>query len=160
MLGLIRWIGHVRFEKIFRKFVRTVSCIWCTTRAHFIPAFSQWRNRAERIKTWVLGLIRWIGHIRFQKIFEKFVHTVSCIQCTTRADFVPVIFTVAKSCETHQNMSLWSNKVDWTRSFQKNLRKVCSHGFVHLVHNPGPLRSCYFYSSEIVRNTSKHEFWV
>ena len=78
----------------------------------YLP-FSQKRNRANRIKTWLSGLIRWIGHICCEKISRKFIRTVSCIRCTTRIKLVLAVFTLAKWPEMHQNMSFGSNMVDW-----------------------------------------------
>ena len=67
-------------------------------------------------------------------------------------------FPRGETRETHENMSLGSHKVDRACSFRKNLRKVRSHGFVHPVHDSGPIRTGRFHSGQIARNISKHEF--
>ena len=122
---------------------------------------SQWQNHAKCIKTQVLGLIKWIKHVYCNKISRKFVRTVSCIRSTNRTQIVTTVLTVAKSCETHQNTSFGSNKVDKACLLQQNLQKVCSHSFVHPVHEPNTDRNYYrFNSGKIMRNASKHQFWL
>ena len=122
--------------------------------AQFVLTLSHWQNCVKRIKRWLSGLIRWIGHICCKKICRKFIHIVSCIRCTVCSD----VFTLAKSRETHQKMAFRSNKMDLACLLHKNLQKVRSHSFVHPVHNSDQVRTCHFYISEIAQNASKHEF--
>ena len=92
--------------------------------AQFELTLSHWQNRMTRIKRWLSGLIRWIGHICCKQICRKFIHIVSCIWCTICAD----VFTLAKSRETHQKMAFRSNKMNWAHLLQKILQK-----FIHIV---------------------------
>src|SRR6185312_12630061 len=83
-------------------------------------------NTMKRTETLVFGAMGWIGSVRCEKIRRDFVggtfaliepvhpvlHRVSCSYET--------IPNAHKHYETHQNMRLGSNGVDWERSLRKN----------------------------------------
>ena len=83
VLGIKRLLRHTHFDKSSIKFVHPVLCIWGTTGPSSSVTVSLWQNRTKRIKTWVLGLICWVGHVRFEKGSEKFTRPISCIRRTT-----------------------------------------------------------------------------
>ena len=82
-------------------------------------------NTIKCTETLVYGLMGWIGCVHCEKSQRDFVaqtfaiialvhpvlHRVSCSYET--------IPNASKHYETHQNMSLGSNGVDWVRSLQK-----------------------------------------
>jgi len=89
------------------------------------------------------NMVDWVRFLRksLQQIrLHNFVHQVH-----KRTKFMLTISTVAKSCKTHQNMSFWSNKVDWADSLRENLQKVRSHSFVHSVYNRDKVRLYCFH---------------
>ena len=84
-------------------------------------------NTTKHTKTWVSGATGWIGSLRCKKIWCNFVaQTFALI-----APVQPVlqlascsnetIQNAPKHYETHQNMSLGSNRVDRVDSLQKKL---------------------------------------
>ena len=103
--------------------VRIVSCIRCNTQTKFIPAGFIMAKSRETHQICVMGHIRNFGHGTCEKIYRKLVRIVSCIRCNTQTKFVPAVLIVAKSRQTHQNMSFGYNKVDWTRSLQKKINR-------------------------------------
>ena len=82
-------------------------------------------NTIQRTKTWVLGPMGRIGCVHWEKYLSDFMaRTFALI-----APIHPVLHRVSCSYETltnapkhytmQQNMSLWSNGVDWMRSWRK-----------------------------------------
>ena len=86
VLGLKMWIGQVRCEKTRRNFGRTKWCILCTTKPDLTTCTSRQRNRAKPPKNLVLGLKKWIGHVRCEKTRRNFGSTKWCILCTPKPD--------------------------------------------------------------------------
>ena len=64
VLGLKKWIGHVRCEKTRRNFGSTKWCIVCTPKPDLTTGTSRQRNRAKPPRNLVLGLKKSIGHVR------------------------------------------------------------------------------------------------
>jgi len=109
VLALIWWIGHVCCEKIIESsFAQFRASGGRPGPSSYLP-FSKWWNRAKRIKTWVLWLMRWIRYF---------------------------------CCE------------------KKNLHRLRSHSFTHSMHDPDLVCACWFHSGKITRDASKHKFWV
>src|SRR6185437_3864585 len=67
VLGLKKWIRHVRCEKTSRIFGSTKWCILCTPKPDLTTGTSRQRNRAKQPKNLVLGLKKWIGHVHCEK---------------------------------------------------------------------------------------------
>src|SRR6185312_8102539 len=67
VLGLNKWIGHVRCEKTRRNFGSTKWCILCTQKPDLTTGTSRQRNRTKPPRNLVLGLKKWIGHVRCEK---------------------------------------------------------------------------------------------
>jgi len=89
-------------------------------------------NTTRRTKTWVYGQMRWIGSVHCEKFRCDFMART----CALIAPVQPVLHLVSfsheilpntpKHYETHTNMSLGSNGVDWVRSMWKSLMRL--HG--------------------------------
>jgi hypothetical protein len=125
------WTGCVRCEKFRRDFLartfvlialvqlklRLFSC--CNEYSQMHP------NTTKPIQTWVKGPMVWTGCIVYENFWRDFMartfkliapvqpklHRVLCSNET--------IPNAPKHCETHKNMSLGSNGVDWVRSLRK-----------------------------------------
>ena len=67
VLGLIKWIGRVYCEKTRRNLGSTKWCILCTPKPNLTTGTSRQRNRAKPPRNLVLGLNKWIGHVRCEK---------------------------------------------------------------------------------------------
>jgi len=67
VLGLKKWIGHVRCEKTRRNFGSTKWCIVCTPKPDITTCTSRQRNREKPSRNIVLGLMKWIGHVHCEK---------------------------------------------------------------------------------------------
>ena len=86
VLGLKKWIGHVRCEKTRCNFGSIKWCIVCTPKPDLTTYTSRQRNRANPPRNLVLGLNKWIWHVRFEKTRCNFGSTKSCILCTPKPD--------------------------------------------------------------------------
>src|SRR6185503_13766557 len=86
VLGLKKWIGHVRCEKTRRNFGSTKWCIVCTPKPDLTTDISRQRNRAKPPRNLVLGLMKWIGQVRCEKTRSNFGSTKWCILCTPKPD--------------------------------------------------------------------------
>src|SRR6185437_8348967 len=64
VLGLKKWIGQVRCEKTRCNFGSTKWCILCTPKPDLTTCTSRQRDRAKPPRNLVLGLKKWIGHVR------------------------------------------------------------------------------------------------
>ena len=84
--GLMKWIGHVRYEKTRRNFRSTKWCIVCTPKPDLTKGTSRQRNRAKPPRNLVLGLKKRIGHVRCEKTRRNFGSTKWCILCTPKPD--------------------------------------------------------------------------
>ena len=67
VLGLKKWIWQVCCEKTRRNFGSTMWCILCTPKLDTTTCTSWQRNRAKPPRNIVLGLKKWIGHVRCEK---------------------------------------------------------------------------------------------
>src|SRR6185503_677803 len=86
VLGLKKWIGRVRCEKIRRNFGSTKWCIVCTPKPYLTTCTSRQRNRTKPPKNIVLGLTKWIGHVCCEKTRRNFGSSKWCIVCTPKPD--------------------------------------------------------------------------
>src|SRR6185503_17177453 len=89
VLGLKKWIWQVCCEKTRRNFGSTMWCILCTPIPNLTTCTSRQRNRAKPTKNLVLGLKKWIGHVRCEKTRRNFGSIKWCIVCTPK----PVLTT-------------------------------------------------------------------
>ena len=86
VLGLKKWIGHVRCKKTRRNFGSIKWCIVCTPKSDLTTGTSRQQNRAKPPRNLVLGLKKWIGHVRCKKTRRNFGSTKWCILCTPKPD--------------------------------------------------------------------------
>src|SRR6187455_2106603 len=80
--------------------------------------------------------VDWVRSFRFWR--ESVVHFVSgpnrCIKCYTGM----VFYTVTKLTKTNQNITIWTKKLDWVRSF-----RFWPESVVHFVSGPNRCIKCY-----------------
>src|SRR6185503_8021693 len=86
VLGLKKGIRLVRCEKTSRNFGSIKWCIVCTPKPDLTTCTSRQRNRAKPPRNLVLGLNKWIGHVRCEKTRRNFGSTKWCILCTPKPD--------------------------------------------------------------------------
>ena len=134
----MRGIGCVNCENFWCDFMAQT----CALIAHFNPFCAEFRlltkhcqvhpNTTKHTKTWVYGPMGWIGSIHWEKLRCDFMART----CALIAPVPPVFHRVScsneilpntpKHYETHTNMSLGSNGVDWVLSLWKILMRL--HG--------------------------------
>ena len=129
-------------------------------------------NSMKRNKAWVWGPMGWIGCFHCENIWCDFMaptfgfiapvqpilHRVSCTN--------EMVQNAPKHYETHQNMSLGSDGVDWADLLQKILTQLCGLKFCITCNSsacfePGIVKQrigpkC----PQTLRNKTKHEFRV
>ena len=103
----------------------------------------------------------WIGCIRY----EKFQNDFMAQTCALSAPVQPVLQRVScsnvtlpiasKHYETHTNMSLWFNGVDWVCSLRKILCDFVERTFA-LIASVQPILYQASCSNETIQNASKH----
>ena len=91
-------------------------CILCTPKPDITTCTSRQRNRAKPPRNIVLGLKKWIGHVRCEKNKtqlrkHKVVH---CMHPKTRSH--NGYLQATESRETTQKLSFGPKQVDWERS--------------------------------------------
>ena len=127
------WIGCVRCEKFENDFMaQTCALIAPIQHCQMRP------NTTRHTKTWDYGPMGWIGSVHCEKFWCDFMawncaliapvqpdlHRVSCSNET--------LPNAPKYYETHQNMSLGSNGVDWVRSLRKIPMRL--HGTIFCIN--------------------------
>ena len=119
--------GVRSLRKITTRLCGTNICINCTNLVCFATSFIQLRKRSQMrpnttrcTKTLVQGPMGWIGCFCCDFVARSFaiialvhlvLHRLSCSY-----EMIP---NAPKYCETDQNISLESNRVDWLRSLRK-----------------------------------------
>src|SRR6185437_9726722 len=133
VLGLKKWIGHVHCEKTRRNFGSTKWCIVYTPKLDFTTCTSRQRNRTKPQRNLVLGLKKWIGHVRCEKKTQlrkyKVVHFMHPKTCSHNG-YLPA----TESRETTQKLSFGPKEVDWACSLRKNKTQFPKHKVVHCMH--------------------------
>ena len=74
------------FRKTRRSFGSIKWCIVCTPKPDLTTCTSRQRNRAKPPRNIVLGLNKWIGHVRCEKTRRIFGSIKWCIVCTPKPD--------------------------------------------------------------------------
>ena len=133
VLGLKKWIGHVRCENTRRNFGSTKWCILCTPKPDLTTCTSRQRNRAKPPRNLVLGLKKWIGQVRCDKTRRNFGSTKWCILCTPNPDHTTGTSQQRNQTKPPRNL-VWPNEVDWACSLRKNKTQLRKHKVVHCVH--------------------------
>jgi len=110
VLGLKKWIRLVRCEKTSRNFESTKWCILCTTKPNLTTGTSRQRNRAKPPRNLVLGLKKWIRHVRCEKTRRNFGCTKWCILCTPKPDLTTCTSRQRNRVKPPRNLVLGLNK--------------------------------------------------
>ena len=118
-------------------------------------------NTTRRTNTWVYGPMRWIGSAHCEKFRCDFVART----CALIAPVGPVLHRVLcsneilpntpKHYETHTNMSLGSNGVDWVRSLRKIQNDFMAQTSA-LIAPVQPVLHRVSYSNETLPNAPKY----
>jgi hypothetical protein len=119
-LGLKKWIGHVGCEKTRCNFGSIKWCIVCTPKPNLRTGTSRQPNRAKPPKNLVLGLKKWIGHIRCEKTRRNFGSTKWCIVCTLKPDLTTGTSRQRNHVKPPKKLSIGPKEVDWACSVRKN----------------------------------------
>ena len=110
VLGLKKWIGHVRYEKTRRNFGSTKWCILCTPKSDLTTCTSRQRNRVNPPRNLVLCLNKWIGHVCCEKKRRNFGSTKWCIVCTPKPDLTTGTSRQRNRMKPPRNLVLGLNK--------------------------------------------------
>ena len=123
VLGLKKWIVHVRCEKTRRNFGSIKWCIVCTPKPVLTTDTSRQRNRAKPLRNLVLGLKKWIGQVRCEKTRRNFGKhkVVHFMHPKTRSH--NLYLPATESRETTQELSFGPKEVDWASSLRKNKKQ-------------------------------------
>src|SRR6185437_5542645 len=83
-------------KKTRHNFGSTKWCIVCTLKPDLTTGTSRQRNLVKPHRNLVLGLKKWIGHVRCEKTRRNFESTKWCIVCTPKPD-------ITTSTSRHRN---------------------------------------------------------
>src|SRR6185369_14648 len=116
------------------------------------------RIRTKPRRNLVLGLKKWIGHVRCKKNKtqlrkHKVVH---CMHPKTLSHngYLPT----TESCETTQKLSIGPEEVDWACSLRKNKTQLWKHKVVHCMHPKTRSNNGYLPATESCETTQKLSF--
>jgi hypothetical protein len=129
-------------------------------------------NTRKRTETWVYGPMVWIGCARCLKFWSDFVartfalitpvqpilHRVSCSN-----EMIP---NPPRHYETHRNMSLRLDGVDWVDLLQKILTRLCGTNFCINCNSSACFEPSIIKQlngprcTQTLRKATKHEYWV
>src|SRR6185503_4424136 len=126
VLGLNKWIGHIRCEKTRSNFGSTKWCILCTLIPDLTTGTSRQRNRANPPRNLVLGLKKWIGHVRCEKPRRNFGSTKWCFLCTPKPDLTTCTSRQRKRTKPSRNLVLGLKKWIGQVSCEKTRRNFGS----------------------------------
>src|SRR6185503_17642060 len=129
----MKCIGLVRCEKTRRNFGSTKWCIVCTPKPDLTTGTSPQRNRAKPRRNLVLGLKKWIGHVRCEKTRRSFGSTKWCIVCTPKPNLTTGMSRQRNRTKPPRNL-VWPNEVDWACSLRKNKTQLRKQKVVHCMH--------------------------
>ena len=126
------WIGSIRYKKIPTWLCGTNFCINCTSSPRFAPSFMQLRYHNKCTQTlWNAPKhefrVQWIGSVALvaKKLQRDFVAQTFALIAPVQYVLQQVSYSyetirnAIKYYETHQNIGIGSNGVDWLRSLQK-----------------------------------------
>ena len=112
VLGLKKWIGHVRYEKTRRNFGSTKWSILCTPKPDLTTCTSRQRNRVKPPRNIVLGLNKWIEYVRCEKTRRNFGCTKWCILCTPKPDLTTGTSRQRNRTKPPRNLNFGPKEVD------------------------------------------------
>ena len=155
---LKKWIGQDRCEKTRRNFGSTKCCILCTPKLDLTTCTSRQRNRAKPPRNLVLGLKKWIGNVRCEKIKTQLRKhkVVYCMHPKTRSHNGTLPAT--ESSETTQELSFGPKEVDWACSLRKNKKQLRKHKVVHFMNLKTRSHNLYLPATESRETSQKLSF--
>ena len=122
--------------KTRRNFESTKWCILCTPKPDLTTCTSRQRNRAKPTRNLVLGLKKWIGHVRCEnKTQHRMDKAVHCIHPKSRSHnrYLPV----TESRETTQNLVLGLEKwIGHVRCRKQDATSEAQSGAFYAPQNP------------------------
>src|SRR6185369_13002698 len=152
----VDWACSLR--KTRRNFRSIKWCIVCTPKPDLTTGTSRQQNHAKPRRNLVLGLKKWIGHVRCEKnktqIWKhKVVH---CMNPKPRCNngYLPA----TESCETTQKHSFGPKEVDWACSLRKNKTQLRKHKVVHCMQPKTRSHNGYLPARESRETTQKLSF--
>jgi len=134
----MEWVGCTRGKKFQNDFMAQTCALIALVQPvlhrfscsnETLPNAPKHYERPQNMSLWSNGVDRVCS---LQKILMRFHGTNLCINCTSSTRFHRVscsneiLPNTPKHYETHTNMSLGSNGVDWVRSLWKNPKRL--HG--------------------------------
>ena len=153
----MKWIGHVRCEKTIRNFGSTKWCIVCTPKPDLKTGTSQQRNRVKLCRNLVLGLKKWIGHVRCEKIRHNVGSTKWCILCTPKPDLTTGTSRQRNRAKSPRNIVLGLKK--WIGHVRcENKAQLRKHKVVHFMHPKTRSHNLYLPATESHETTQKLSF--
>src|SRR6185312_3745745 len=133
VLGLKKWIGHVRCEKTRRNFGSSKWCIVCTPKPDLTTGTSRQRNRTKPPRNIVWPIeVDWACSLRKNKTQHRKHKLVHCMHPKTRSHngYLPA----TESRETTPKLIFRPKEVDWACSLRKNHTQLWKHKVVHCTH--------------------------
>jgi hypothetical protein len=123
-------------QKIPTRIRCTNLCINCSRSARFAPKFVQYRNWTRPHKTWIWGLMGWLGYVRCEKFWCEFVAWTCALIAPVRPNCHP------SSCSNEALLNAPKHEfgVQWGGSgalVAKNSIATSLHKLVHSRHQFG-----------------------
>ena len=112
----VDWACLLRENKTQLREHKVVHCMHPKTRSH--NGYLRQQNRAKPPRNLVLGLKKWIGHVRCEKTRCNFGSTKWCILCTPKPDLTTGTSQQWNRTKPPRNL-VWPNEVDWACSLRK-----------------------------------------
>ena len=120
----VDWASSLR--KTRRNFGNTKWCILCTQKPDLTTGTSRQRNRTKPPRNLVLGLKKWIGHVRCEKTRRNFGSTKWCILCTLIPDLTMGTSRQRNCAKPPRNLVLGLKKLIWHVRCEKTRRNLGS----------------------------------
>ena len=157
VLGLKKWIGHVRCKKTRRNFGSIKWCIVCAPKPDLTTGTSRQRNRAKPPRNLVLSLKKWIGHVRCKKTKRNFGSTKWCILCIPKPDLTTCTSRQGNRAKPPRNLVLALKK--WIGQVRcENKMQLRKHKVVHFMHPKTRSHNLYHPATEPRETTQKLSF--
>ena len=140
-----------------QNFGSTKWCIVCTPKPDLTTGTSRQRNRAKPPRNLVLGLKKWIRHVRCEKKTKLRKHkVVHFMHPKTRSHngYLPA----TESRETTQKLNFGPKELDWACSLRKNKTQLRKHKVVHFMHPKTRSHNLYLTAMESRETTQKLSF--
>ena len=144
--------------KTRHNFGSTKWCILCTPKPDVTTCTTRQRNREKPRRNLVLGLKKWIGHVRCEKTRRNFGCIKRCIVCTPK----PVLTTGTSGqrnrAKPPRNLVLGLKKWIGQDRSGKNKTQLRKHKVLHFMHPKTRYNNLYLPATESRETTKKHCF--